>query len=226
MRYKFQQAARQLLNKDPMNKWEWYFLMQHHGMPTRLLDWSEGALLALHFALREHSPNDKDGSTEPHAAVWVLDPVWLHGLVNRRAKLLPDPEDPENTRAKALLNRYLSSRLYAPARWPLLPIPLKPPHISPRIAAQQSCFTLHGGDPNGFQLACKRSTRPHLARIRILRGAISQILEDLDDIGIVESSLFPDLDGLGRDIRSDFANVPIIRSPGHWRSRERRKKPK
>jgi len=37
----------------PENKWEWYFLMQHYGAPTRLLDWSDGALVlvALYFAL-------------------------------------------------------------------------------------------------------------------------------------------------------------------------------
>lgn len=212
----FQQAGRQLLNKEPRNKWEWYFLMQHHGMPTRLLDWSDGALLALHFALREHSPKDKNQPPEPHAAVWILDPVWLHELINPRAKLLPDPEDPENPRAKTLLDRYLSDRLYAPTRWPPLPIPLRPPHISPRIAAQQSCFTLHGHDPAGFERVVRRSARPHLAKIRVLRKAIPEILEDLDEAGIVESSLFPDLDGLGRDLKSQFARTSIAPSPGRW----------
>ena len=36
-------------------EWESYFLMQHHGVPTRLLDWSDGALIALHFAVRDKS---------------------------------------------------------------------------------------------------------------------------------------------------------------------------
>ena len=31
--------------------WEWYFFMQHYGAPTRLLDWSDGDCLSLHFAL-------------------------------------------------------------------------------------------------------------------------------------------------------------------------------
>jgi FRG domain. len=38
LRYRFQQSGRQLISREPKDKWEWYFLMQHHGAPTRLLD--------------------------------------------------------------------------------------------------------------------------------------------------------------------------------------------
>jgi FRG domain len=64
----------------PKDHVEWYFLMQHHGAPTRLLDWTDGALLGLYFALREHPQIDRGKCQHEinDAAVWALDPVWLN----------------------------------------------------------------------------------------------------------------------------------------------------
>jgi FRG domain-containing protein len=60
--------------KTSEEDWDWdsYFLMQHHNGPNRLLDWSDGALMALHFALRNQTD---DGQGD--ARVYVLESCRL-----------------------------------------------------------------------------------------------------------------------------------------------------
>jgi len=67
----FKLDAPRYLAAMPATDWEWLFVMQHYGLPTRLLDWTESALLGLYFALRDH-----DRGTD--AGVWVLNPWWLN----------------------------------------------------------------------------------------------------------------------------------------------------
>ena len=49
----------------PTNDWDLYFLMQHYGAPTRLLDWTDSPVIALYFAVRDN-PGYYD------SAVWML----------------------------------------------------------------------------------------------------------------------------------------------------------
>lgn len=78
----FIRRAPSLSSYQPSNAWEWYFLMQHYGAPTRLLDWTENALMGLYFAVK-----DNEGLHD--AAVWALDPWWLNGRVIGKAEVLP-----------------------------------------------------------------------------------------------------------------------------------------
>lgn len=136
--------------------WDWdsYFLMQHHNAPTRLLDWSEGALMALHFAVRNKQPDD---SSDP--VVYVLEPFRLLD----KLKTQPDTDT-----AKRLWKEYVAKNpsndldsdeweeSYLPRdeedtqelNIPRLPLLLEFSHITRRIAAQRSRFMLFGTDPD------------------------------------------------------------------------------
>ena len=85
-----QDAYRAVAEKLPTDHWQWTFLMQHHGMPTRLLDWSENPLVALYFAVENEDHDTSD------AAFWILRPDIMNsksGLSYSNALELPSFEE-------------------------------------------------------------------------------------------------------------------------------------
>jgi hypothetical protein len=202
----FRRCAPQLSN-TPIDEWDAYFLMQHHGVPTRLLDWTDGALIALHFAVSRKKAPHKTG-----AFVHLLDPGWMVDLLEEH----PDRKDAER-RWKRYNKKHPfdtvegdSDVLYLPAddddlKEPLLKTPKTPvlwdsPHVSRRIAAQRSRFMIFGSAPTWLiDLASK--SRSHLKRVRIPLSAIETLKRELKDAGVTESVVYPDLDGLGRELK-------------------------
>jgi len=133
------QAVQLVTGRAPDSDWGWYFLMQHYGVPTRLLDWTENPLVGLYFALLTQNP-DCD------AAVWVLDPCWLNGK-NRYPKrkgaegaLLPDWEE-ASAYLPGLEDAFRGARIKVAD-----PAAIEPPHIDRRIVAQASRFVVFGNE--------------------------------------------------------------------------------
>src|SRR5436190_15976607 len=71
-------AARDAVPVD--STWNWLALAQHHGLPTRLLDWTYSPYVALHFATARATAFEQDG------AVWMVDYVRAHELVPRKLR--------------------------------------------------------------------------------------------------------------------------------------------
>lgn len=170
----------------------------HYGAPTRLLDWSDGALIGLYFAVRQNR-----GFHD--AAVWMLDPWWLNGKSTGVEEVVL-PGDPEILpRDKRRVDPWLRKRFEEGRRrrMPSRPAAVYPGHIIRRIGAQRSCFTIHGTDPNGLDKIAA-STRSHLTKIVIPSFRVEGIRNDLETCGIDDITIFPDLEGLSRTLEKKW----------------------
>jgi FRG domain len=193
MREEFVVRAPALSHIRPADQpdWDWYFLMQHSGTPTRLLDWSEGALIGLYFAVKDN-PGYFD------AAVWVLDPYKLNKRVVGKQELIC-PTISMNSAGKKSLNLWLPPAKFAKInkKLPSAPVPILPAQTAQRISSQRSCFTIHGSDQNGLD---KLQGDDLLIKIVIPSINVTEIKKELEVCGIDDATIFPDLDGLGRCI--------------------------
>jgi FRG domain-containing protein len=74
-------AHKDVVEKD--TDWHWLSVAQHHGLPTRLLDWTYSPLVALHFATF-----DLDAHAGKDAAVWKVNYSQVHDLLQKGEQLV------------------------------------------------------------------------------------------------------------------------------------------
>jgi hypothetical protein len=191
---------------------DWYFLMQHHGVPTRLLDWTTNALAALFFAIEAHSRNTvgQDSLGPASVSVWMIDAYWL-------AMRLDDdwygpilPWSQEATKYVPPLEKLLESMGDSLALVPSYAMPIEPPAIHPRVAVQEGRFIIFGQTrdllDHRLRLENKDDEHPEIEPLRVRQILFNThdadgLLRDMAQLGISRRTLFPDLDGLASFVR-------------------------
>lgn len=167
----------------------WLFLAQHYGLPTRLLDWTENPLAAAYFAVERPDYDRYDG------CLWGLWPSALNAPFDGSSG--EELIQIKNPGAIKIAQSAFSDGIASEATI----IAIDGQEIDPRMLAQMSRFTLHS-EPAPMEML--DNDAKWLRKYIIPKDAKAKIRKQLPALGIRRSNLFPDLDTLATELKSNF----------------------
>lgn len=189
---KFRQNANLLLDNAPRNPFDfgWMFLMQHYGVPTRLLDWTESPLVALYFAVEDRNPKNqkKDG------ALWILFPIELNRHSTKAHVYIPSFED--EWLANYSVDQYSKEKDNG-----ILPIAAIATRNNPRIQAQLGVFTISHLKKTPIEAI---EGGKHCVKFIIPAAAKETLKQELRILGINRFQIFPELTSIGDNLREQL----------------------
>lgn len=198
----FIRLAEPMMSDPPSldQKIRWIFLMQHHGAPTKLLDWTENVLVGLYFAVRDEV--ERDGE------LWAIRPEALNA--KQKLEWVPCADEAE---AKELLKYFerdpCESLGGEAAKKVAYPLAIKPAMHFARMVSQLSTFTIHPRSTRTTNTIPSVLTDSRdLVRYIIPGNRKAPLRVELEAIGISERTLFSDLDALSRTLVREYERRP------------------
>jgi hypothetical protein len=171
--------------------WNWLSLAQHHGLPTRLLDWTFSPYVALHFATDNIDEFDQDG------VIWRVDYNKAHALLPKILRKILDEEEADIFTTEMLARAATSLRDFDALSKKPFAIFFEPPSLDDRIVNQFAMFSMMS--KARVQLEDWLDDHPDLCSQIIIPSELKWELRDkLDQANVTERVLFPGLDGLSR----------------------------
>jgi len=177
--------------------WHWLALAKHHGLATRMLDWTYSPYVALHFATAYPRDYGEDG------AIWMVDFVQANGLLPKQLRHAVSQQGMNALSAELLRDEAPTLADFDRLGEDFV-VFFEPPALDQRIVNQYALFSLMPSPHARMDEWLER--HPDLARRIVVPAELKwEVRDKLDQANITERVLFPGLDGLAIWLRRYFS---------------------
>lgn len=191
----FMRRAHQYLKSSqlPKSLIEWIALMQHHGAPTRLLDWTKSPFVASFIAF------ESAYKEEGEIAVWAMDASWLIDASKKKLESSNCILDYKNLKKDGEFVKFINLDEQ-------VILPIEPELMNERLTIQQGIFLISSGKVLSFEKAMNDyqefDSPSHIKKLVIPKSQGIECLTELNRMNISAATLFPGLDGFARSLQT------------------------